>query len=270
LEEDDYSGMPEATYVRGYLRNYARLMGIPENDILVSFARFSRGGDSDPQPVVPASENEINRAGKSIKILAVGILLAIVAVSAIWVLMPEDSELPVSSSPQVAVQQNTETASSDATDNDSVPIGSSTIDLDVKEEQAISNSEPQQPAEVASVAPETAVSNEQLPAVTDELQVTEPGQPESEPEPAPVPEEGMLVLSYNKDSWTDVRDANGDKLLYRTVKAGENVALSGELPISLFFGFAQGVEVKFNGKDVDVEAYTRGVFARFTLGERQQ
>ena len=78
---------------------------------------------------------------------------------------------------------------------------------------------------------------------------------------------GVLILNYSKDSWTDVRDANGNKLLYRTVKAGEKIALAGELPISLFFGFAQGVTVKFNGKTIDVQSHIRGVFARFTVGE---
>ena len=78
---------------------------------------------------------------------------------------------------------------------------------------------------------------------------------------------GALIISYEKDSWTDVRDANGKKLLYRTVKAGEKIALAGPAPLSLFFGFAQGVRVTFNGKEVDVPAHTRGVFARFTVGE---
>ena len=78
---------------------------------------------------------------------------------------------------------------------------------------------------------------------------------------------GTLFINYSKDSWTDVRDANGKKLLYRTVKKGEKIALAGQLPISLFFGFAQGVKVTFNGVDVDVSAHTRGVFARFTVGD---
>jgi cytoskeleton protein RodZ len=76
-----------------------------------------------------------------------------------------------------------------------------------------------------------------------------------------------LSISYSNDSWTDVRDANGKKLLYRTVKKGENIALAGKLPLSVFFGFAQGVKVTFNGEEIDVPGYTRGVFARFTVGE---
>ena len=79
--------------------------------------------------------------------------------------------------------------------------------------------------------------------------------------------DGTLSISYSNDSWTDVRDANGKKLLYRTVKKGENIALAGKLPLSVFFGFAQGVKVTFNGEEIDVPGYTRGVFARFTVGE---
>lgn len=36
LERDDYRHLPGATFVRGYLRSYARLLGIDENEVLVS------------------------------------------------------------------------------------------------------------------------------------------------------------------------------------------------------------------------------------------
>jgi cytoskeleton protein RodZ len=127
---------------------------------------------------------------------------------------------------------------------------------------------------------EPATQSVQLPELVTEpvAVVTEPPAEVSaapvtgESEPAGIDSEatagqGRLIITYSKDSWTDIRDASGEKLLYRTVKAGQTVALAGQVPLSLFFGFAQGVKVNFNGRDVDLAPYTRGVFARLTLGE---
>ena len=54
LEADDYSKLPERTYVRGYLRAYARLLGIQEEDVLDDLPEIhrSRGGLGSVLPVM--------------------------------------------------------------------------------------------------------------------------------------------------------------------------------------------------------------------------
>ena len=78
---------------------------------------------------------------------------------------------------------------------------------------------------------------------------------------------GQLVISYEKSCWTDIRDAAGQKLVYRTVAAGETITVEGQKPLELFFGFAVGIDLVYNGKQIDLKQYTDGVFARLTLGE---
>jgi cytoskeleton protein RodZ len=261
LEEDDYSSMPESTYVRGYLRNYARLVGVPENDILMSFARFTRRKDEKPQQVSPKVEKEINRGGRGSKYLALITVLVIIAISAVWVVIPKQEageELP--GKPVADMSEPVP---------DEVPVGSTILSLE----------EPETPAKQASDDDNrTQVNGDQEPVEqpadnapldtvsTPAEDLTTPLQ-EADDKTEEAAGEGMLVINYSKDSWTDIRDATGEKLIYRTVKAGETVAVSGELPISLFFGFAQGVDVSFNGKKIDLAAHTRGVFARFTVGK---
>lgn len=54
LEADDYSQLPERTYVRGYLRAYARLLGIPEEEVLEDLPEIqrARGGLGSVLPVM--------------------------------------------------------------------------------------------------------------------------------------------------------------------------------------------------------------------------
>lgn len=284
LEENDYSKMPEETYVRGYLRNYARLVGIPENDILMAFARHIRSSSSSevkPQPVAPVGEGDINKGSNGFRILAAAIFFSVILISAVWVFEPydRDKDTPVVAEVTPAMTAREESKST-------VPVGPSTLKLDQADEKtSISEAittpaiEPEtleddgsdRTADTASMqdtdsALETPQATEQV-AEPDPALAPATATDSTDADTADVADAEALLISYSKDSWTDVRDADGKKLVYRTVKAGENIALSGPLPLSLFFGFAQGVKVTFNGEKIDVESHTRGVFARFTVGE---
>ena len=54
LEADDYSKLPERTYVRGYLRAYARLLDIQEEEVLDDLPEIqrARGGLGSVLPVM--------------------------------------------------------------------------------------------------------------------------------------------------------------------------------------------------------------------------
>ena len=307
LEENDYSKMPEETYVRGYLRNYARLVGVPENSILMAFARQTRSSEKNTQPVIPTGESDINKGVKGTRVIAVFIILAVIALSAVWVLLEPYDKLSQTGekvdSPVVEQQPVVK----------EVPVGASTLSLDKPIESPVMETTPTTPPSTALPATENKTapivmsqpvsSEEQLTSTSDTKLVPAQAQPvieapitvqaventasveiveattapamteiteteSTETEgPRDAASDGTLNINYTKDSWTDVRDANGKKLLYRTVKKGENIALAGKLPMSVFFGFAQGVKVTFNGEEIDVPSYTRGVFARFTVGE---
>ncbi len=278
LDEDDYSRMPEETYVRGYLRNYARLVGVPENDILMAFARMTRATDATSTAVNMTAEAETGRSNRAGLLIAVISIAAIAVLAAVLFVQPHEELPPADSRTDTAIVDEKPAI-------EEVPVGTSTLTLDepaVDPDLTVSQVAPVNGPDVAT---EISASSEvmeplKLEVVPEEkIEINIPGseKPVNLAETAetkiPTPASdlnatsgGVLIINYSKDSWTDVRDASGKKLLYRTVKAGEKIALAGDLPISLFFGFAQGVEVKFNDKKIDVPAHTRGVFARFTVG----
>lgn len=259
LDEDDYSKMPEETYVRGYLRNYARLVGVPENDILMAFARLIRTKDTIPTPVSMPAESETNRKSRLVWLIAVASIVAVIVLSAVWVLEPYDEPPLVESSSGSPVVDG-------KPGFEGVPVGTSTLNLDKSPVDPGLNVLPVSPA-IKTKTETHAPEKSEIAVPVESANIAQTIKTNSTSNDQNNTGGGVLLINYSKDSWTDVRDANGRKLLYRTVKAGEKIALAGELPISLFFGFAQGVNVKFNGKAIDIPAHTRGVFARFTVGE---
>jgi cytoskeleton protein RodZ len=271
LEEDDYSSMPEVTYVRGYLRNYARLLGLSPDEILLAHARITRSDDLGKVAVAPVGEKEIHTAGIGVKLLGLFIILAMIAGAVYWSLDSDvDQPEPVAAIPEPeapvieevptgtsklsfaepAPEPEPETVAAASTEPVEALIENNTEEV-VTPEQAPEASAPieapaEQPAPVAEAPAQTVASVEQSP-VTDGT--------------------GKLVISYQKSCWTDIRDVNGKKLVYKTIAAGETINVEGQTPFTLFFGFAVGVDLTFNGTPVDLKEHTRGVFARLTLGE---
>ncbi len=76
----------------------------------------------------------------------------------------------------------------------------------------------------------------------------------------------IVTFIVKEPSWLDVRDDSGEKLLYRTASAGEEIEVTGILPFSVLIGFAAGVEVLFQGESVEVKPRSSNdLFARFQL-----
>ena len=75
-----------------------------------------------------------------------------------------------------------------------------------------------------------------------------------------------IVFKVEKESWIDVRDATGERLIYRTVNRGEDIRLQGQPPYSVFIGSAEGVTVQYQGQEVPFKVHESGLFARFEVG----
>ena len=54
LDADDYERLPEATFVKGYLRNYARLLGLPAEEIAGTFQQMVNEDALDKPLLLPS------------------------------------------------------------------------------------------------------------------------------------------------------------------------------------------------------------------------
>jgi len=68
----------------------------------------------------------------------------------------------------------------------------------------------------------------------------------------------QLVFVAREECWITVSEAGGKQLLRRSLQAGETVALSGTLPLSVVVGRASAVDVQVHGKPYDLKPVTRG------------
>jgi len=137
----------------------------------------------------------------------------------------------------IALQPSTETAAQ------GVPVDAAATSAAQAQSVAPSASTPAAPAAVgaADAGVDEVLAHQQLPP-TIPVQVT-----------------------AAEDSWMEVVDARGRKLLSRTVVAGESVGLDGALPMRVKVGNAHGTRLTLRGENVDLGPWTRDNIARLEL-----
>lgn len=251
LEQDDYQTLPGPTYVRGYLKSYAMLLGIDPGPVLDAHSQVTAKPSSTPDFSVIAPQREITSRHHQIRIVTYLVAVIVVGLAIAWWQgrsTPTPSPLSAVSDETPATNQEplvtTEVAPLAADDSKPAPAP-------VMETKPLPPALP--PATPAASAPPTPPT---LPAAA------LPQAPATGPR-------GTLVVHAEQDTWVDVRDQRQVKLLYETLTAGRTVTLEGTAPISVFLGNAAGARVEYNGRAVDVARHKRGMFARFTVGEEE-
>lgn len=74
-----------------------------------------------------------------------------------------------------------------------------------------------------------------------------------------------LKVDASGQSWVDVEDAGGQRLIYGLLKGGESRRITGRPPFDITIGDATQVMLRHNGTRVDLGPYTHDKVARFTL-----
>jgi len=293
LEADDFDNLPEPTYVKGYLRAYCQLLSIDAEKIIKMYS------DSVQPPVREsfeglATEKQAASNDNLVKLVSIA-MVALVAGLAItfWLTSrePESSAAPDAGTVETSAAGTPQVPTTVIDEPETTPETQATPDLSSEPASTLeAKPEPtpvtqpapnsvEAPKQAATEAEKTAplVAAPPAPAVTaTEKHETPPAAPVTSSEgisqeTSLLPEtdassHSRLLIKVINESWVDVRDAKGNKLIYESVPAGREIPLEGLAPFSVFLGNANGVQVFLNGKAYDFSTYRRGLTARFKLG----
>jgi cytoskeleton protein RodZ len=259
LETDDLERLPARTFVRGYLRNYARLVeldeklvaeALPEAEATPAAALKRRHGFRGPV-AGPALGRWFGYLFL-LAVLAALVLFAYPALNRVWeqwgeptpaLDQPAGLRLPV-----LSPESNDQAGSEDALE----PIWPLP---DVDEPDPAGVELPgDMPEESPAPRPPAAVAPESVPVPS----------PDPEPRSGSTSQEARLVLNFREESWVEIQDREG-RLLYGLMSPGRREVLSGTPPFRLLLGNAAGVDLEYDGQAIDTSAHTRGAVARLRL-----
>ncbi|HCH5140668.1 TPA: cytoskeleton protein RodZ [Vibrio parahaemolyticus] len=267
IENNRFESQQVATFTRGYLRSYAKFVGLDEKVVLVALEQTAdvKPKEQDIEMQSFSRKTKHEKHNSRIMLLTWVIAIVIIGISAAWWWQNQQEN----SLAQVVAEANVET---------SQPSADEIADIDLMTEEELIASTPAELAASNNTASESSINaaqtDEVVPAETEES-TTEATQEsvavieaaEEVQEASPVVPEGMtlLTMKFKADCWIQVKDTNGKTLVSGTQKPGQDVELTGKAPFKVILGAPEGVTMTFASEPVDLSGYTSGKVARFTL-----
>jgi len=247
LENGDWQGLPGQTFVRGFVRNYARMLQIDPTplmeqlDSLLEKPADSLNVSETRRTTMPSSQPRRDRT-----VIFAGLVLLVLAGLA-YVLLPNDlSALRESAQKLIDSVSSKEVAPAPA------PGSAPTAPVAASEPVFPPGSTPQQ-----VMNPQAQASAEMAPAPL-------AAAPIAGAATAP-PGNAQLRFVFSGESWVEVRDRDNKVIFLQRGAAGSEQGVSGQGPLSLVIGYAPGVKLFWRGQAIDLAPHTKGEVARLVL-----
>jgi len=227
IEEGRFQDLPGRAFARGYLRNYARLLGLDVEQVLAAYDRHVGGAGTAPaQQVLPRSE--VPLLDYSRRTVIFSILLAVALIALGWWLW-----------------------GSNESSSDTVPPTSADVSAASRANAQVALSTPASPA---AAPPDSAVLSSPTASAASPAGATSATRSTG------------LTFQFSGACWLQVRDSTGRILVSTLAKAGQELSVTqGQPPYSILLGKASAVQIQYNGKPVALPANALNV-ARLQVG----
>jgi cytoskeleton protein RodZ len=277
LEEDEYDKVAGGTFLRGFVRNYAKLLQLDAAPLL---QLLEQSVPPPPAQIVPSPIENIpfpSNQGRTKR----NVIIGVGAVLALLLLVYEiyrGNEATVEKQPSVGAGTKVETEQTIATPETPARNGLSPAEPGtgaLSEKDPVAEGEASSPVQHPTLTPSPSLTR-QVPssgAGSESAGAVSPALPNSESAdtavaPAPPSYAGIGIhLVFGGESWAEVKDGRGKLLLSKINLPGSEQVLRGAPPYSLTIGNAAQVKLVYNNKPVDLGPYINpyGGTARLSL-----
>ena len=232
LEADDFQRLPEMTFVRGFVRSYAKILNLDAQPLLAALPQTKEIlVQLTPVSVeVPFPSTQLSQRQNLIWLGAALLLAVLGGAFLVWhYLTPDTKTNTTQVEPRLALKDEALL----------VPVSS------VSEVSAIT------PSAIAMARPSSGVEQSLAPAAPP------PVLPQAQPtktvvQPGVSPQNAVLRLAFDEDSWVEIKDKDEKILSSQINPRGSELRLNGQAPFSLVIGHAASVHLYHKGKQVDL------------------
>ena len=282
IEEDKAPAELASTFLRGYIRSYAKLVHIPEEELLPMMEKQApvRAAKVAPMQSFSLGKRRKKRDGWLMSFTWLVLFVVIGLTGAWWwqnhkaqqeeiTTMADQSSAELNGSAGEGAQSIPLNTDASATASEPQAVTAGTANTATAQTTApVVDQTAQAPADSAVVSPSQA-NVETAPAATADNAVQPlPSDPAGVTAAAADP--NALVMNFSADCWLEVTDATGKKLFSGLQRKDGTLNLAGQAPYKLKIGAPAAVQIQFQGKPVDLSRFIRtNQVARLTLNAEQ-
>ena len=270
IEESAFDDLPQAAFVRGYVRNYAKMVGLSGQQLVDDYDQFTGNSSLEAPRLQGGKRVKPLRAHSFPSPVHAFALVLVVSLAGLsyylwnnWLSTEPPTQLTMTG-------ELTVPAGADSSDT-SIPLvvpadtGSNETPVLLAAPADTENSE----TSVLLVQPAEAEGGDSS------ALLAEPGET--------LPDEAAVVtfdkslelvktlqIDFSQECWVEIRDANDAVLLSGTQKAGSSIDMKVEPPASVLFGNTRGVKnIVFDGERISQpDAVNRVASIELTSSER--
>ena len=232
------------TFIRGYIRCYARYLNIPEDDVLRAYNCHNAKCEQQAELQSFSRRTKLEAYDNRLMLVSYGIVGFMLVVFLIWGLGSDEADIVVPDPVAIQTIEAPEVVGAVTVIEDEVPLLVAPVQdvteptIDVIETSVLADVA-EQPA-----APTSPVTN-----ILDNKVIA----PQS------------LLLTFAGDCWIQIKDSNGKTLSTGVIKAGQIIQLQGLAPLSIKLGAPEQVTISYAGEPVDLSTFKQGRLAKFKL-----
>ncbi len=293
LEDEAFDRLPSQSFARGYIRAYARALETDAEPLLKAYLRSAP--PTEAWHVNQPLEEETQTSRLPLLLGTAAVAATIVALFVIWFLgsgyLDKEStladrpvEAPASSvAPELLPmsEQQPQAAPVIADDQDdkaeTAATGQGTGEDDAGADPAVADDADTQkeptPEKSTQADDDQAEPTQQEDKAGGNQAASSRVKPDDDnPDLIRAPEgNDKVVITLNDDSWVDIKDANGQRLLRGLYLKGAHKTLIGQAPFQVFLGNAPAVTLQAAGKAVDLSGFVRpNKTARFVVLQKTE
>lgn len=264
LDQPDKAILP--TFMRGYLKSYARFLKLPEQALLIRFEQQHQVKSAPVKTMRTFSNRSAKQRTEARYMWLTWLIVLVLLVSlAVWFWQSARENKLLQS--------------------DALPGPAQTV---IAPTPVLVSEPPPGAVEVATVEPEvtevtTAVAEtlteldvtalppaaqQQLEQLNQALQQEEAVSAVSEQPPQSLHD--RLKMTFSDNCWIDVLDANGDRIAFGTKQAGYVMELNAKGPFVITLGNPGVVSIELNDQPYDMSRFPGNRVAKFTLSGQNE
>lgn len=258
IDNSQADALPALTFTQGYIRSYARIVDLPADDIIDAYNLMV---PETKKMTTPQSVLLVHKSSSDALVKVITTVFVITGLIALimWVVQTDFTKQFITPGTDSSIKQNIQAPKPQLElrseqiqeqqfnqqqnilieENTNVEIleTSPTLNVDAASEQTSVSIEKSE----TSLAPQTMPVEEVTQTVEPELVKTQ------------ITGTDELVLTAEGDSWSEIQDANGQRLFYQLLAKGDEANVIGQAPFKVFLGNAPAVRVEINRRIVSFD-----------------
>lgn len=263
IEQDVFDHKLPATFNRGYLRSYAKLVNVDTDEVLSAYDMLDIA-EVQRSEMQSFSNLTVKQAEHSrlmwLSYLIVAVLFGLMV---LWWLQAPESITTDELTP--TIKQEATNSASLATEPSQVSQEEVLVEPSAEKESAVASSNEEQPTVSELLTTDTATSTVVANVEEQVTLVVEPSVQDSIDENLPVAVISTAIFTFTGDCWVNIYDATGERIAWGVKKSGYVMTISGKEPLKVTLGRPELATIVFDGETIDMSSFNVGNIAKFTL-----